>query len=171
MLLDCNRTLWYRLLLSHTWTHFFQVLLIAWVSHRIKSMILLTDTPSPACCINFYIFLNKLPVKQMARIEFRAVVQSAVSTCEKTLWTITNCLIFRNYCSAQNNSAIYSIWLPSMWPKSPLHRVDSAKASDIYAVLYCAYISSSISLFLSLWVFFTPSWTRNAPCLPEQTSK
>lgn len=53
----------------------------------------------------------------------------------ETLWTIKDRAIFRNYCSAQNNSAIYGIWLPPICPKSPLRRVDSAKASDVQTVL------------------------------------
>lgn len=117
------------------------------------------------------ISLYKLPVKQMARIKFSSNVSKHSVNMGKSLRTISGCPIFRNYCSAQNNSAIYAIWLPSICPKSPLQRVDSAKASDINAVLSCAYISSSFLLFFSLWVFFTPSWTGNAPCLPEQASK
>lgn len=83
----------------------------------------------------------------------------------KSIFPMNDCPILGNYSSLQSNSAIHVIWLPPICPKSPLHKVDSAKASAVKAVLFCASISSSLLQFFALEVFVAPSWAGNAPCL------
>lgn len=95
-----------------------------------------------------------------------------VSTREVPLWTLNQRPVFQNYSFAQNNSAIYGIWLPPIRPKSPLHRVDSAKASDINAVLSRAYFLKQFLAVPSHSGYFSllPELGMH-PVFPEQASK